>query len=104
MSTPASRNGVATDVAYDTLGRPLNARVAGAPAHVHYKYLWEAQPPQTVVYQFDGKREELTSFSGTWQPGTKWRQTIAVANGAGEDLFGATRLDTSQWIIGGWKE
>ncbi|MBI4508523.1 MAG: VCBS repeat-containing protein, partial [Deltaproteobacteria bacterium] len=97
-------NGVATEVAYDTLGRPLNVAVAGAPAHVHYKYQWEARPPQTVVYQFDGKREELTSLGDSWQPGKKWRQTIAVANGGGEDLFSATRLDTSQWIISGWKE
>jgi len=33
-----------------------------------------------------------------------WRKTVLVANGAGEDLFSATKLMDTRWIVSGWKE
>jgi RHS repeat-associated protein len=97
-------NGLVTQVSYDSLGRPLAISNAGFPAHLNYVYDWTTTPPRTTTFQFDGKPEELVAFAGTWTPGSRWRQTVAVYNGAGEDLYSATRLDASRWIVGGWKE
>ncbi|NVJ09684.1 VCBS repeat-containing protein [Myxococcus sp. AM001] len=97
-------NGIATEVGYDSLGRLVTVSVAGAPPHLRYSYDWTAPAPQTTTYAYDGSDAELRAESSPWKPGPKWRQTVAVANGAGEALYTATRLLRAQWLVGNWLE
>ncbi|NOK01954.1 hypothetical protein HNV27_10110 [Myxococcus xanthus] len=97
-------NGIATEVDYDSLGRLVTVSVAGAPPHLRYSYEWTAPAPRTTTYAYDGSDAELRAQSLPWSPGSKWRQTVAVANGAGEALYTATRLLPTQWLVGDWAE
>ncbi|WP_140787615.1 FG-GAP-like repeat-containing protein [Myxococcus xanthus] len=97
-------NGIATEVGYDSLGRLVTVSVAGAPPHLRYSYDWTAPAPRTTTYAYDGSDAELRAESLPWKPSPKWRQTVAIANGAGEALYTATRLLRTQWLVGDWVE
>ena len=98
-------DGVATEVTYDTLGRPETLAVNGAPPHLRYAYDWNSVRPRTFSYVFDGPLADLAgSWSGDWVDGGKWRQSVTVSNGAGETLFKANRLGPARWSVEGWKE
>lgn len=52
----------------------------------------------------DGAEADLGNWPGGYVEGAGWRQTVAVANGAGEPLFTATRLTGGRFIISGFTE
>lgn len=97
-------NGDATSIAYDPLGRPVAISQNGGPAHARFEYAWAAPRPQTISYTFDGAPDALPALAGAYAAGAPWRQTVTVANGGGESLYAAVRLDAAQWIISGWKD
>src|SRR5262249_24952799 len=103
-ATLTDPNGVVTQASYDALGRIISLAHAGAPAHQVFVYDWRAPRPLSYSYQFDGAPESLTAFSGSWAPGTGWRQQVEATNGAGEVMFKASRLDGSQWIVSEFKQ
>ncbi|WP_158620331.1 MULTISPECIES: FG-GAP-like repeat-containing protein [Corallococcus] len=97
--------GVKTELGYDSLGRLTSMAVAGAPPHVRYAYDWTPPRPRTFTYVFDGDLEALPgSWMGGWVAGGAWRETVAIANGAGEALYSATRLSPLRWTVSGWQE
>jgi hypothetical protein len=104
--TMTDPNQVNTTVDYDDLGRYIGARVGSNPQHIRYVYEWAAPMPRTTTYVYDGELGTILPTDPTqdWPNATGWRQTTLVANGAGEDLFSATRLATSRWIISDWKQ
>jgi RHS repeat-associated protein len=97
-------SGAVTNLTYDPLGRVATVALGSAPAHIRYQYDWSAQPPTTTTFVFDGAEANLGNWTGGYVQGAGWRQTMAVANGAGEALFSATRLTTGRWIISGFTE
>jgi RHS repeat-associated protein len=98
-------NGVATTAAYDSLGRQLTAATDGKNPHIIYSYDWTAPKPVTWTYLWDQTLASTPAVSSGQAPsGTGWRQSVLVANGAGEDLFSATKLSDTRWIVSGWKE
>jgi RHS repeat-associated protein len=104
--TMTDPNNVPTTVDYDGLGRYVGAHVGSSPQHVRYVYDWAAPMPRTTTYVYDGELSTIPSTDPTqdWANAANWRQTTLVANGAGEDLFSATRLATSRWIVSDWKQ
>ncbi len=104
--TMTEPNQVSTTIEYDELGRYVGARVGAYPEHIRYVYNWTAPRPTTTTYVYDGELETNPGVDPTtdWENATGWRQTTLVANGAGEDLFSATRLATNRWIVSDWKE
>ena len=96
--------GAVTNLTYDPLGRLATIALGTSPAHVRYEYDWTAPRPTTTTYAFDGAEANLGSWTGGYVQGAGWRQTVAVANGAGEPLFSATRLTSGRFIIGGFTE
>ncbi|WP_158620001.1 FG-GAP-like repeat-containing protein [Corallococcus sicarius] len=102
LTTP---DGVATEVSYDSLGRPVAVAVGGEEPHLRYVYDWTHARPQTSTYIFDGPVSELTgSWAAGWMDGGKWRQSVTVSNGAGETLFLANRLGPTRWSVERWQE
>jgi RHS repeat-associated protein len=99
-------NQVSTTVDYDELGRYTGARVGTNPQHIRYVYDWAAPMPRTTTYVYNGDLSSIPSTDPTqnWASAAGWRQSTLIANGAGEDLFSATRLASQQWIVNGWKE
>jgi RHS repeat-associated protein len=118
-------NSDTTNVTYDSLGRVTGIGVNGQPSHIMYQYDWTAPRPRTATLVWDKSLEEgvqplSTLGSIDSAPLTDWRKTVAVANGAGEDLYSATYLGEQSaanqqwvgpyeqgartWIISGWKE
>lgn len=95
-------DGNTTELTYDDLGRELRRSVGGHPAHVHYRYDWSAPRPRTTTFVFEGSLQDLATAGVP--PGTGWRETVSMANGAGEDLYTATRAAADRWIVTGWKE
>jgi RHS repeat-associated protein len=103
--TVTDPNGVATTAAYDSLGRQLTAATDGKNPHIIYSYDWSAPKPVTWTYLWDQTLASTPAVSAGQAPsGTGWRQSVLVANGAGEDLFSATKLSDTRWIVSGWKE
>jgi RHS repeat-associated protein len=96
--------GAVTHVTYDGVGRLATVGLGSAPPHVRYLYDWSAPRPTTSTYVFDGAEADLGTWSGGYVEGAGWRETVAVANGAGEPLFTATRLTSGRFIIGGFTE
>lgn len=86
-------NGDVTRVAYDALGRVETMAVNDDAAHVRYEYAWFAPRPTTTTFVNDGRTAD-----------GPWRETRAVANGAGEALYAATRLEGDTFITSGWTE
>ncbi len=97
-------SGAVSNFTYDPLGRLATVALGSAPPHVRYQYEWSAPRPTTTTFDFDGPEASLGNWSGGYVQGAGWRQTVAVANGAGESLFSATRLTTGRWIIDGFTE
>ncbi len=91
-----------TDMTYDTLGRVTALSRDGAPPHIRHEYDWTGPRPRTTVYIFDGDIATLPALAGAWTAGAPWRQSVSVSNSAGEELYSATRLGSSRWIISGW--
>ncbi|MFH0900954.1 MAG: FG-GAP-like repeat-containing protein, partial [Pseudomonadota bacterium] len=84
---------------YDSLGRLEEVAQMGIP-HIWYEYAWDAsRPNKTTTWVFDSIG--LATFH---PPGLYWRRTVAVSNGAGEELYSATELGDSKWIIAGFKQ
>ena len=83
-----------------------HGKVGSNAEHISYVYDWSAPMPRTTTYVYDGEISTIPSTDPTqdWANATGWRQTTLVANGAGEDLFSATRLATSRWIVSDWKQ
>jgi RHS repeat-associated protein len=91
-------SGVDVRVTFDSLGR-LNTVALGANnPYLHYAYDWNAPTPSTRAYSFAGVVTATPVFAGAFAPGL-WRESVAVANGAGEKLFDAVRLEAARWII-----
>jgi YD repeat-containing protein len=106
-TTMTDPSGLVTTVTYDDLNR-LSAIANGAfqEPHAHFVYNWVGPRPTTTTYVWDDLALSGTvwgSWPGDWVEGDHWRQTVHVANGAGEDLFNATRLAASRWIVAGWR-
>jgi RHS repeat-associated protein len=98
-------NGDYTEVTYDPLGRLETVASNGAAPHLRYVYDWTAPRPRVLTYSFDGAPNTLAgSWTGGWQAGGKWRESAAIFNGAGETLYSALRLGSSQWIVSDWQE
>jgi RHS repeat-associated protein len=103
--TVTDPNGVVTAVTYDSLGRQVTAAADGKNPHIIYRYEWTAPKPHTTTYQWDQTLDTAPLVpSGQVPSGMGWRQSVLVANGGGEDLFSATRLTDTRWIVSGWKE
>jgi RHS repeat-associated protein len=96
-------SGVDTRVTYDELGRLKTVALGTHNPHLHYVYDWTAPTPSTHEYSFAGEVTATPVFGGAFASG-QWRESVAVANGAGEALFGAVRLEPAHWIISGWRE
>jgi YD repeat-containing protein len=101
--TVTDSNADTTRMFYDELDRPIARSVNGLPAHTHFVYAWTAPLPKTTTWVFDGTLADLATEGPTWPSGAHWRQTTAVANGAGEPLYSTTPLG-SQFIVSGWTE
>ncbi|WP_256560388.1 FG-GAP-like repeat-containing protein, partial [Myxococcus dinghuensis] len=100
-----SPDGSTTELNYDSLGRLTSRALAGAPPHVRYAYDWTAPRPKTFTYLHDGASASLPgSWTGGWVAGGPWRESVTVANGAGEALYSATRLTTQRWVVSDWTE
>jgi RHS repeat-associated protein len=98
-------NGVTTALGYDSLGRLETLALGTASPHLRYVYDWTGPRPRTLTYTFDGAPEALEgSWTGSWVEGGKWRESVMVANGAGERLYTATRLKPARWILSDWQE
>jgi RHS repeat-associated protein len=105
-------NQLKTTIDYDNLGRPTSVRRSEPPkdgdpgkdlaAHVRYRYDWGSPRSLTHTYEFDGAESDLAGAGDP--PGPGWRRTVAVANGAGEQMYVATELGEARWIVSGWKE
>jgi YD repeat-containing protein len=95
-------NGDVLEVSYDPLGRETAIGVGGGPPHARFAYDWRPPRPSTTSWVFDGKLAEIGSHP--WPSSPKWRQTVSVANGAGEILFTAAPLDTGRFVISDWRE
>ncbi|WP_375744181.1 FG-GAP-like repeat-containing protein [Corallococcus interemptor] len=97
--------GATTHLSYDSLGRPSTLALGTQPPHLRFVYDWSAPRPRTYTYSFDGAEDALAgSWTGAWQDGGPWRETVAVTNGLGEELYSATRLSADRWIVSGWRE
>jgi RHS repeat-associated protein len=96
-------DGVVTRVTYDGLARPTSRALGTSPPHTVWRYGWNQPRPYTDSFTFEGALGAVTALPQPWVSGAGWRYTRAVANGAGEPLFSATRLG-SGWIVGSWIE
>lgn len=96
-------SGTDTHVGYDALGRMKSVALGANNPHLHYSYDWSAPFPSTRVFSFAGEVTQVPVFSGTFASGA-WRESIAVANGAGEKLFEALRAAPARWVVSGWQE
>ena len=97
-------NGDTTVIDYDALARPISVSLDGASPHQHALYNWVAPRPTTTTWVFDGSEDDLKREGPTWPVGPHWRQTTAVSNGAGEQLFSSTPISADTFVIGDWKE
>lgn len=96
--------GVVTNVAYDALDRPVSLAHGSSSPYTYYQYDWSSALPLTRTFIFDGDEANLSSWSGGWAAGVAWRESVAVANGAGKPVLSAIRLDTSTWIVSGMRD
>lgn len=96
-------NGITSHVNYDGLGRVESMSMGSYDPHVYYEYEWEGPRPKTYSYTFDGLAGQL-EFYPNHKVGTPWAESVSVANGIGEGLFSAARLDANSWMISGWQD
>lgn len=96
-------NGTSTRMTYDGIGRLTSIAANHAPAHLHYRYHWDGPRPRTETFLFDGDPAALGALPEPWTPSSGWRHAVSIANGAGEVIATATRLDIDQWNIGEYR-
>ena len=96
-TTVSDPNRVTSTITYDELGRVVAMAVGDHAPHIRYYYNWTAPRPTTTTFLFDRGLADVPQNTGASSGG--WRETIAVANGAGESLLSATRLSGDQFII-----
>jgi hypothetical protein len=98
-------NLIPTSIAYDALGRQISVATNGANPHIIHAYVWDAPKPTNWGYVWDGSASAIPAVpAGEVPSAAGWRKTAQVANGAGEDLFSATKLTDTRWIVSSWKE
>jgi len=97
-------NGDVTGVVYDDLARPLAISINAAPPHALFIYDWTPPRPRTTSCSWDRSLTSLPPQGQGCPGGAGWRTVVAVANGAGEDLYASTPLGDGTFIISGWKE
>ncbi len=93
-------------VAYDGLGRVTAMSQNALPPHQRYVYDWSPPRPRTFSYVFDGETSQLAAQANQWQQADTyvgWRHSVTVADSTGEALYSAAQLDSSQWLVSGWK-
>jgi RHS repeat-associated protein len=100
LTDVAGPDGVASHMTYDGVGRLTSVAANDALPHVYYRYSWTAPRPMTETFQFDGDPAKLGALPDPWTPGSGWRHSATVDNGAGEQLLTAVRLDSEQWNVG----
>jgi RHS repeat-associated protein len=95
---------------YDGVGRITSLALNAHPAHEHFVYRWnvpaQAAVPMNYTYVFDGAPTDsrMATVPSPEVSRSGWRESVEVTNGAGEDLYVATRLGLTTWIMSGWKE
>jgi RHS repeat-associated protein len=94
--------GVKSRAGYDALGRLTSLALGDRRPHQHIRYHWHAPLPRTETYSFIGPVADVPEFAEQ-APGEHWQHRVTIFNGAGEDLYSATRLG-ERWIIEAWKE
>lgn len=99
LTTVGEPNGTSVTMTYDGLGRPTSKASNGGLPYLYYRYNFVAPRPTTDTFVFDGDPAQLGALPATWTPTSHWRHTIAVANGAGEEILSATQLDAAQWNV-----
>src|SRR5262249_11690407 len=92
-------DGTSRHMTYDGLGRPTSQAAGDAPAHIYYRYDWAAPRPATETFTFDGEAAALGALPESWTPDSRWRHTVTVAHGAGEQILPAAQLDTDRWEV-----
>ncbi len=95
--------GVSIAIGYDGLGRVISMATGDARPHAYYYYAWRAPSPMTFTYVYDGAADTIPTLNQE-TGGNGWRMSVAVANGAGETLYTATRLTEQRWILDGYQE
>lgn len=97
-------------VEYDSLGRVSAVGQGSHSAHIRFRYDWQPRTalmpgPNTTTLTWDGP---LSTVPASTSDTDHWRESVSVSNGAGEELFQASRLartnSAHDWIISGWKE
>ncbi len=96
-------NGITAHINYDSLGRVESMSMGDFAPHVHYAYDWVGPAPKTYTYTFTGLANDL-QFYPNHLVGSPWTESVTVANGIGEGLFSAARLDANSWIVSGWQD
>lgn len=99
-----SPTGVVNHFEYDGLGRITAASVNAAQAYRHYKYQLAGPRPYVETFVFDGDPSALAALPATWTPGSGWRHTVNVSNGAGEEILVAVQLEASKWVVQSLRE
>jgi YD repeat-containing protein len=102
ISTLRDPNADTTQLGYDAVNRTSTVALNGAPAHIHYDYAWAAPRPSTTTWSFDGRAANLST--STWPTGAGWRGSVTYSNGAGEALFTAAALSSTNYVLSGWTE
>lgn len=101
--TNTDPNGITSKINYDSLGRVESMSMGNFAPHVHYRYEWEGPSPKTFSYTFNGTASDLALYPNHLI-GDPWSESVSVANGIGEGIYSATRLDATNWIISGWQD
>ena len=96
--------GVATELAYDGLGRLRTMARSGHLPYLAYRYRTDGPRPFTETFSFDGAEDAITALPTTWAPGSGWRHEVTAYTSASEELFHATQLDTARWIVGNLRQ
>lgn len=97
-------NGHVTHSTYDSLGRFTGESMDSHAPHQVVEYDWTPPFPKTTVWQYDGSLAAVGAKPSTWSATSGWRQTVEVANGAGQVRYHAQRLADAQWIITDYHE
>jgi RHS repeat-associated protein len=99
LTQMAEPNGTSVTMTYDGLGRLTSSAVNGGLPNIVYRYNWVGPRPSTETFAFDGDPAALSALPTTWTPTSGWRHSVAIVNGASEQILTATQLDTAQWKI-----
>jgi YD repeat-containing protein len=97
-------NGDVSRVGYDQLGRVIALSVNDAAPYARTIYEWLPPQPRTTSCLWDGPLDQVPADGSGCPGGAGWRTTVAVANGAAEELFSSTTLRDGRFIVSGWSE